>query len=69
MYAYDVGWRYLIREVYLYYLIRTRYLAPEGQIKLEVGVNDCLLWEVVLAGVCEAKRKKKKSCAPWVFIW
>lgn len=40
-------------------MIRTRYLLSlEGEIKLEVGLNDCLLWEAVLAGVCEAETRR-----------
>jgi len=41
-------------------LIKTSYLLSlEGQTESEVDLNDCLLWEAVLAGVCEAETRRK----------
>lgn len=50
-------------------MIRTSYLLSlEGQIKLEVNLNDCLLWEAVLAGACKAETRRKAQCPVAIYL-
>lgn len=43
-------------------------MSLEGQIKSGMGLNDCLLWEAVLAGVCEAETRRGAQCPVAIYL-